>query len=109
MLPLAPGASGNIDTGFAIGGQIGKASDPGTWQASYAYLDKEADAALGLFSDSNFGGGGTDNNGHVLKGAYAIGKGATVGVTYFINERGSDAGNERDYDRLQVDAQFKYK
>ena len=99
----------NFDTGFAVGAQIGKAKDRGTWQASYSYIDKEADSVLGLLTDSDFGGGGTDNKGHVLKAAYAVGKEATLGFTYFINERGSDAGSERDYDRLQVDAKFKYK
>ncbi len=60
------------DSGLAFGAAIGKAGDPGTWQASWAYQDLEADAVISTFTDSDFGGGGTDNKGHVLKGRYAL-------------------------------------
>jgi hypothetical protein len=96
------------DTGWAAGVKLGKASARGSWELSYAYQDLEADAWLGLISDSDFGGGGTDTRGHVLKGAIAVHKQWTLGFTYFSNEIGKDAGNERDYDRLMLDAQFKY-
>ena len=59
-------------------------------------------------STSDFGGGGTDARGHILKGAFAIEKNWTAGFSYFINETGLDAGSKRDYDRLQVDLAFKY-
>ncbi len=98
-----------FDTGWAIGFKYGKASDPGTWQLGYTYQDLDADATLGLLADSDFGGGGTDNKGHVFSGSYALAKSTTFKVTYFLNEIGGDLGaQELDYNRLQVDLAFKY-
>ena len=74
----------------------------------YTWQDLEADAVFGLLTDSDFGGGGTDARGHVLKGSFAIDKNWTAGFTYFINEMDLSAGSKHDYDRLQVDMAFKY-
>ncbi len=93
------------ETGLSAGLQLGKAKNPGTWQMAYIYQDLEADAVLGLTTDSDFGGGGTDSKGHIIKGGYAINQNTSFAVTYFINENG-DA--ETDYDRLQVDLKFNY-
>ena len=97
----------DFDTGWALGGKYGKASNPGTWEVMYVYQDLEANAVVGTFTDSNFGGGGTDGTGHVIKAGYALSKNLTLKLTYFLNERGENAGNERDYNRLQADVQFK--
>ncbi len=95
----------NDETGYSAGFKLGTAKDPGTWQMAYIYKDIEADAVLGLTTDSDFGGGGTDSKGHILEGAYAVDKNTSFSVTYFINENGE---LETDYDRLQVDLKFKY-
>ncbi|MEP5765660.1 MAG: putative porin [Halieaceae bacterium] len=96
------------DTGYIAGIQLGKASGAGSWQLAYSYEDLEADAVLGLLTDSDFAGGGTDAKGHIIKGAYAINKKWKLGMTYFINEIDENAGNKHDYDRIQIDTQFKY-
>ncbi len=98
--------AGEFDTGYAMGFKLGSAD--GTWSFGYTWEDLEADAVFGLFTDSDFGGGGTDARGHILKGSYTIEKNWTAGFTYFINEVDLDAGNKHDYDRLQVDLAFKY-
>jgi len=97
-----------FDTGWAAGLLIGAAKAKGTWEASYAYQDLQADAVFAALSDSDFGGGGTDNQGHVLRGAYALGDRWNVAFSYFINTIGEDAGAEQDYNRLQLDMNFKY-
>lgn len=97
-----------FDTGWAFGAQLGAAKAKGTWEASWIYQDLEADAVFGLWTDSDFGGGGTDNRGHVLRGAYALGDRTNVAFSYFINEVGDNAGEPGDYDRLQVDLNFRY-
>jgi len=96
------------DTGWAAGLTVGAAKAKGTWEASYAYQDLEADAVFGALSDSDFGGGGTDTQGHVLRGAYALSDKWNVAFSYFINTVGENAGTEQDYDRLQLDMNFKY-
>ncbi|MDH3994746.1 MAG: putative porin, partial [Gammaproteobacteria bacterium] len=70
--------------------------------------DLEADATLGLVTDSDFMGGGTDGKGHKFTGKYALAKKWTVGATYFDGTRGQDLGNDADYQRLMLDTVFKY-
>jgi len=96
------------DSGLAFGAAIGKADEPGTWQASWAYQDIEADAVIGAFTDSDFGGGGTDSEGHVLKGKYALSDNWALGATYYMNEADAFTGIEHDYKRFQLDLEFKF-
>jgi cell division protein FtsB len=96
------------NSGFAAGFSIGSAKSAGDWAFGYAYVDREADATLGQITDSDFGGGGTDNNGHILSYSYAIEKNWNAALTYLINESGHSTGTVNDYDRLQADLVFKY-
>ncbi|MDH5275750.1 MAG: putative porin [Gammaproteobacteria bacterium] len=98
----------DFDTGWAAGLLAGAAKAKGTWEASYAYQDLEADAVFGALTDSDFGGGGTDNSGHVLRGAYALSDKWNLAFSYFINTIDENTGTEQDYDRLQLDMNFKY-
>jgi len=103
----------DFDTGWLLGAKIGKASGWGTWQFAYHYQDLEADAVLGLLSDSDFAGGGTDGKGHRLSGKVGINKSWSVGLTWFLdNEAGeknlADAGGAVDYDRIMIDTAWKY-
>ena len=73
----------------------------------------EADAVLGLLSDSDFAGGGTDGKGHILTGAYGINKQWSLGLTSFLNNEAgeknlADQGGALSYDRIQLDTKFKY-
>ncbi|MCP5091323.1 MAG: hypothetical protein GY949_10415 [Gammaproteobacteria bacterium] len=97
------------DTAWTAGARIGQAKDRGQMQFSYYYADKEADATLGLLTDSDFAGGGTDNKGHFLQLNYGVNKSWSIGAQYFINEMDISSGSKRDYDRLIVDAQWKWK
>ena len=96
------------DTGWTVGTRFGQAKDQGQFQVSYFYADKEADAMLGLLTDSDFAGGGSDNNGHFLKLNYGVSKGWTIGAQYFINETDISSGSKSDYNRLMLDAQWKW-
>jgi hypothetical protein len=96
------------DTGYAFGVKIGKTSKPGTWQASWAWQELEADAVIATFTDSDFGNGGTDARGHTIKAAYALKDNWTVGGTLFVNEIDLASGTPRDYTRLQLDLVFSF-
>ncbi|HMB58293.1 MAG TPA: putative porin, partial [Xanthomonadales bacterium] len=89
----------SLDTGYALGLSYGAAKSAGDWQFSYTWQDLEEDAAFGLVSDSDFGGGGTGVRGHILKGGYTLAKNWKANVTYLINERAVGSGSKRDYDR----------
>jgi hypothetical protein len=96
------------DTAWSVGTRIGKTKKDGDMQFSYWYADKEADALFGLLTDSDFGGGGTDNKGHFLKFAYAMNKSWVLDVQYFINEIDVST-NETDYNRLMLSTAWKFK
>ena len=97
------------DTAYAFGAKLGSAKDKGTMQFSYVYQDIEADAVIGTFNDSDFGGGGTDSDGHMLKYKYAMSKNTFIGGSLFINSIDRFQGVEKDYDRIQIDVEFKFK
>ena len=97
------------DTGWTMGGRFGQTKDRGQMQFSYFYSEKEADAMLGLVTDSDFGGGGTNNSGHFLQLNYGINKTWAIGAQYFINETDISSGSKADYNRLMIDTQWKWK
>lgn len=97
------------DTAYAFGANLGKAKTQGTWQAQYLYMDVEADAVIGTFNDSNFGGGETDSSGHIFRGKYMVRDQIAIGGSLFINEVDEFVGNEHDYTRFQLDVEFKFK
>lgn len=97
------------DTARAFGAKIGSAKAKGQWEASWTYMDIEADSVIGTFNDSDFGGGGTDSSGHLIKAKYGLSKKLSLGGTYFINDVDRFQGTEHDYDRLQLDVEFKFE
>ena len=97
------------DTGYAIGFKLGKAKKRGDVEFGYMYEDLEADAVYAAFTDSDFGGGGTDVKGHKLSAAIGLSKNTKLGITYFNNEYGDyTLSDEVDYDRVQVDLATKF-
>jgi hypothetical protein len=98
------------DTAWSVGFKYGKTSNRHDWDVGYMYKHLEADAAFGLLVDSDFGGGGTNAKGHVIKGSYGLAKNLAAKLTYFINDVGIRPGEEQtDFNRLQLDLSFKYK
>ncbi|MDH4048442.1 MAG: putative porin [Gammaproteobacteria bacterium] len=97
------------NTGWTVGARIGQTKDRGDLQFGYYYADKGADSLLGLVTDSDFAGGGTDNKGHFLQLGYGVSKSWSIGVQYFINEVDVASGVNSDYNRLMLDTQWKWK
>ncbi len=100
----------DLDTAYAAGFTFGKASDPHSWEFGYTFQSTEKDAQFGQFVDSDFGGGVTDVDGSVIKIGYAPAKNWVLNGTYFLNDRFVDApgATESDYDRYQLDLNFKF-
>jgi hypothetical protein len=107
-------AGKTLDKAYAGGISLGKASAPGSWEVAYMYQKIEKNALFGQWIDSDFGNGNTDTKGHVIKAGYAPYKNTTLNLTYFINKLNADVGRpntnnpQRNYDRLQVDFNFKF-
>jgi len=106
----------DLDTAYAAGFTLGRASNPQTWELSYLYQKTEKDALFAQFVDSDFGGGLTDVDGSVVRLGYAPARNWVLNTTYFMNERFVDRPltvggvplTGLEYDRLQVDFIVKY-
>ncbi|MFK8011702.1 MAG: putative porin [Marinicellaceae bacterium] len=99
----------DFNTAFSVGFIYGKVSDPGSWDFGLAYNDVEADAVLGVFNDSNFGGGITDTKGLILRTAYGLPHNMKLGLNYIDSEIDQSQLTQTEYDRLQLDLSFKFK
>ncbi|MEI6218062.1 MAG: putative porin [bacterium] len=90
--------------GVLYGIAVGKAKNPQTWEIGYSHSKVEKDSTLGMWTDSDRWGGGTDGQGHKIYAKYQILKNLQAGVTYFKDDKViSDSAKTKDYDRLQVD------
>jgi hypothetical protein len=97
-----------FDTAYAVGASIGKASNAKTWEAGLFFQSLDKDALFAQWVDSDFGDGRTDTEGWVLKAGYAPVRNFTMNATYFLNTVNKDVGTELDYDRLQLDLNYKF-
>jgi len=101
-------AADSLNTGWLFGFRVGKAKKAGSWDLRYNYRNVEADAVVGIFTDSDFRGGGTDAKGHEIGASYQLAKNANLGATYFINEIGLEMDETMEFNRLQLDLQLKF-
>jgi hypothetical protein len=97
------------DTAFAIGFMVGLVESPGDMQFSYAWYDTEADAVMGIFTDSDFGGGNTDSKGHFIKARYGLTNIIALNATFIISEIEMFRNNPHDYNRVQLDIEFLFR
>jgi len=103
----------DLDTAWAAGVLFGKAGNYRTFEVGAGYQVVEKDALFGQLIDSDFAGGNTDQEGWVLRAAYAPVRNWTLNTSYFLNKRNVDRATslgqtEIDYDRLQVDFNVKF-
>lgn len=97
--------SKNQDTGWMVGLTFNKAKDPQSWELGYNYREVKKDAVVGVLTDSDAFGGGTDGKGHTLVGKYQFTKNIQAALTYFLTQRGAA---KDDYHRLMADLVFKF-
>ena len=96
------------DTALAVGVTVGNVDAPGQAQISYAWYDTEADAVMGIFTDSDFGGGNTDSKGHFIKARYGLAENIALNGTFIISEIEMFRNNQHDYNRVQLDVEFLF-
>ncbi len=99
---------------------FGSARKKGQWQVAYQYKHLEADAVWDAVTDSDWGNGGTDRKGHVIKASYNVQDWWQLGVGAFITEkisnrpnsghntRGSIGAADEQLLRVQLDSSFKF-
>lgn len=92
-------------TGWLAGFTLNKAIAKGTWDFRYSFRELEKDAVLGVFTDADFSGGGTNGEGSKFNLGYMMTSKMKFDLTHFINTRGLTNG--KDYQRTQFDVSFK--
>lgn len=95
------------DTAYSIGVNVGKADEPGTGEWSWEWRDTEADALVGILTDSDLADGNTASRGHVLKGSYRLTGYMSIGGTLIFSEYERN-GSSTDFDRLMLDIAFEF-
>jgi hypothetical protein len=100
-------ATDSLGLGWLIGVRVGKTREPGSWAFHYIYRRVEADAVIGVFTDSDFRGGGTDAKGHEVGGSLRLAENTSFNITFFDNKIGL-GGAETGFRRLQVDLQLQF-
>ncbi len=100
---LSNGDASKYDQGHLYGVSLGKARNLHTFEVGYSYAELEKDATLGMWTDSDRWGGGTDGKGHKIYGKFQLMKNLQVGISYFKDEKGIASGKATDYDRTQID------
>lgn len=90
--------------GYMGGISLGKAKNPKTFECGYSYTKLEKDATLGMWTDSDRWGGGTDGKGSRFYSKYQITKYLQFAATFFLDQKKiSDPKSEENYNRLQID------
>jgi hypothetical protein len=99
-------AADSLNTGYLAGLGVKGGKDKGAWKLGGFYKWIEADGVIGLFADSDFGGGTTDVKGFAISGGYAIAKNVELASSLFINQRGIEYGT--DFSRFFFDLKMKF-
>ena len=91
--------------GWLAGLSVGKCENPGSSALRYTYRNIERDAVIGVFTDYDFIGGGTDGSGHEVNFSYQVTAKTKLEASYFFNQIGIDTGT--DYHMVQLDVNLK--
>jgi len=99
-------AADSVNDGWLMGISLGEVKNRGSWDFRYIYREINKDAVVGLFTDSDFRGGGTDAKGHEMGLGYQLLDKTTLAATYFYNLLGIE--EELDFHRIQIDIKYKF-
>ena len=94
------------NTGWLVGASLGKCKKAFDLCGRYIYKVVEADAVVGIYTDSDFNGGGTNAKGHEFNAGLQLAEHVGTNATYFYNKTSIEHGE--DFHRLQLDLQLKF-
>jgi hypothetical protein len=99
----------SLNTAYLVQGTLNYGKDKGSLKLFANYRKVEADAVIGIFTYSDFIGGGTDGKGFELGCSVGLDKNASFDVTYLLDKKGiKESETETDYKRLMVDFSTKF-
>ena len=96
------------DTAWSLAFQVGKPALEkfGDWQVGFGYRYVESDAVVDGFTDSDFGGGGTNVQGFTLGGNFALSPAVRLGLRWMSSDE--IVGPPLSTDILQFDINAKF-
>jgi len=96
------------DLAWNVAFNVGKPAldKKGDWLATIGYRYVESDAVLDAFTDSDFGGGGTNVRGFTLGGAYALSNAVRVGLRWMSADEVDGPTFSTDTFQLDLNARF---
>ncbi len=97
----------NQNSAWLMGIQIGKAKQKKDWSLYYSYRVIQKDAAIGSFTEPNFGNGGTSTCGHKVDIEYIPVKNISAALHLFDNTIDPDHANVA-FKRLQIEIMFRF-
>lgn len=92
--------------GWLAGTTIKKGKGVGSVKLHANYRKLEKDAVLGLFTDSDTWGGGTDGKGLQIGLGVGVADNASLGFTYYLDKK--EIKEEIDYNRYQLDVKVSF-
>ncbi|AGH95366.1 putative porin [Pseudobdellovibrio exovorus] len=99
----------DYNTAQIYGIQFGELKDVSSWAVTLDYRQVEKDAVVGLLTDSDSAGGGTDIRSWKTSLAYQVGRNANVALTYFNGKEAiSSPVFSPDYQRTMLDFNFSF-
>lgn len=101
-------ATESLNSGYSLGARYGGAAAPGDSEWAITYVDLDADAVLGTFTDGDFAGGGTGTRGFVVYWRHALRQNLSMRLRFFDNQREFGSVDPLDYRRFQADVDFKF-
>ena len=90
--------------GWTVQVAFGSNKKRGEWRLAYQYKYLEADAVWDAVTDSDFGLGGTDREGHILRASYNVRDWWQLGFAGFITEKISSRPNSGENTRGKADS-----
>ena len=102
------GAFEGGDTAWNLSLQVGKPAMEtfGDWQAAFGYRYVESDAVVDGFTDSDFGGGGTNVQGFTLGAAMAVSPAVRLGLRWMSSDEVTGPPLSTDILQFDINAKF---
>ena len=100
---------GKYKNAAVVGIKLGKMKDVGSWTFIIDNREVEKDAVVGVLTDSDSSGGGTDIRSTRFVGAYQIAENSNIGLTWMNGKKSiSSTAFSPNYTRAMLDFNFNF-
>ena len=106
---IAQNAEGADRTASVVGLRVAQVKNAGDFALGWDYREIQKDATLGILTDAEAFGGGTDGRSHRFTAGYGVNKSLSAWLAFLSGEKGISAGaTPAGRQRITLDAFFKF-